>query len=878
MILYHMRAKLAGTVLIMLSAVLLLFSRAGIRAYASVPEGAGDAAGQGKTLRVTLPYTAKTGGTDDAYKALYVVGGYHSIDSGAPAWGTSNYADIRLVGDRMGTLDVKYADGTVDKIPLVFGYTMWFYNNWRETASPFKGSGEDSVLTAKLRSALMLKGAFEGENRCVFKIQLRDQAVKSIKITDEPSKNGEPVFECGFLSNASGNENESLSYKGFSFNTGDAFFNTHTINSADPFPDTVKDSLDALRHALYTFEPDYKGAEPFVYPSGYEGPEITFSGNEFANMAGGIIYTNLVNLESRTDDDGFMHTSYKGAPSWRYDGFGVWVESADSYYDSFYSRDGGRGIMSLLLYGQTGKALAAAGFANAQMMYFPENKLTLGGKEIPGHYTVVVNKPLHYSKVLVPEANWPTSYTKAAFGDEFQNLGNQETDGHGLMMLANYSAWRNSGRDSAWVDSNWAYIKEACDWISWCFENSSLSFAKNGLLYAESEAGMQKYTLYCNLPCYLGLKGYAEMAQAAGHAEEAAEWSRMADELRAAIIDRLSNKKGWVSSRYGFYHDPALTMMADFYGFDIADMDSEMAALSALSYEADTGSSGKSGWFGAAGIGYDHSMLTQNALLSDHMSDASKLVENLCRISYAPGLPEPYMVPEGVSVDRENGIIRRQGDLGNLVQLAEALKCCSIVTGLSPVNGNTLKIMPRLPENWSVSVKALPVTGDGSGFANMKISYPSGGVQTAQIKLTGTDGIDTVKLRLGPFPAGIAFIAAQVNGSNTQCEMADSGDSTWAWVDLGAPSDNELRVALIYGSNTDNIPAWPDDWGELDTSTPERAHKTPEKGADDIRRYGNILKILIPAAAVLAATGAIIAVMILRKRGKTHDKMDRPQN
>ena len=199
MILYHMRAKLAGTVLIMLSAVLLLFSRAGIRAYASVPEGAGDAAGQGKTLRVTLPYTAKTGGTDDAYKALYVVGGYHSIDSGAPAWGTSNYADIRLVGDRMGTLDVKYADGTVDKIPLVFGYTMWFYNNWRETASPFKGSGEDSVLTAKLRSALMLKGAFEGENRCVFKIQLRDQAVKSIKITDEPSKTASRFLSAVFF-------------------------------------------------------------------------------------------------------------------------------------------------------------------------------------------------------------------------------------------------------------------------------------------------------------------------------------------------------------------------------------------------------------------------------------------------------------------------------------------------------------------------------------------------------------------------------------------------------------------------------------------------------------------------------------------------------
>ena len=261
------------------------------------------------------------------------------------------------------------------------------------------------------------------------------------------------------------------------------------------------------------------------------------------------------------------------------------------------------------------------------------------------------------------------------------------------------------------------------------------------------------------------------------------------------------------------------------------------------------------------------------------MSDATKLVENLCRISYAPGLPEPYMVPEGVSVDRENGIIRRQGDLGNLVQLAEALKCYSIVAGLSPVYGNTLKIMPRLPENWSENVKALPITGDGSGYADLKISYPSEGVQTAQIKISGAKGIESVKLRLGPFPAGIAFAAAQVDGNNISCEMIDSGDSTWVWIDLGAPSDNERRVAVIYGSDTENIPAWPDDWSELDSSTPEQEHVTPKNGSDAVPGSGNILKIIIPAAAaVLVAAAAISALLILRKRGKKHGKMDRPQN
>lgn len=65
-------------------------------------------------------------------------------------------------------------------------------------------------------------------------------------------------------------------------------------------------------------------------------------------------------------------------------------------------------------------------------------------------------------------------------------------------------------------------------------------------------------------------------------------------------------------------------------------------------------------------------MITQNALLLDQMSDATKLMENLSKLSYAPRLPESYLVPEGITVDAEAGVIRRQGDLGNLVQLAEA--------------------------------------------------------------------------------------------------------------------------------------------------------------------------------------------------------------
>jgi hypothetical protein len=33
-----------------------------------------------------------------------------------------------------------------------------------------------------------------------------------------------------------------------------------------------------------------------------------------------------------------------------------------------------------------------------------------------------------------------------------------------------------------WVEKNWVYINEACEWILWCFEHPKLSFAGDGLV------------------------------------------------------------------------------------------------------------------------------------------------------------------------------------------------------------------------------------------------------------------------------------------------------------------------------------------------------------------------------------------------------------
>ena len=815
--------------------------------------GGRTAAAGGEQVCVDIPYKTSD---EKVWQELYVAGGYHSIDNGCPAWGTAEYSDIRMIGDEMGTLNVEYADGTADSIPLVFGYTMWFRANWLEAVTPLKDGNSDPELIAALKDSLALLGAYEGREVCVMKVKLRAKPVKKVFVTDNKEKKGSPVFNFAFLTDGA---SCTLAKGNLSFSTGDAFFDGKTVDPDNAFPEEVKRKLEIIRRALYTYEDEYGSAPEFNIPEGYGGPAVTFSGNEFARIATGALYTNIVNLASRVDRDGFFHTSYKDAPSWRYDGFGVWVENANSYYDAYYSRDGGRAIMSLIPYGYTEEADRSVGYANRCLMYFPDNKIKFNGLDVPGHFTVMINNPMTYQELLVPVANWPTAYTQKAFGDDYKNLGNQETDGHGLLMMAICNVWRANGRPQTWVEENWKYINEGAAWIGWCFEHPDVSLVKKGLLYAESEAGMKDYTLYCNVPCYLGLKGYAEMAQAAGHFDEAAKWNTLAGDLRKAIIENLSGKDGWKKKSFGFFHDPVLTMMSDMYGYDVSDMDNDLAALSLKTYAYDTGKAGEYYWYGAGGIGYHHSMLVQNALLSDNMSDATILMENLSRICYAPGLPEPYMVPEGVTVLAEEGIMRRQGDLGNLVQQAEALKCSSISIGVSPVFEDVLKIMPRLPKGWSQEIYALPLT-NVRGCIDLKVTYPESGVQTAQFRLKDTESLGSVKLRLGPYPAETEYIAAQVNGQNVLCEKTASGDSVWAWIECPAHNGKEQRIAVVYADSEENVPVWPSEWNSLSDKRSDGRHSGTGFPAG--------ATAALAGGAVVAAAGIVTGIAVTKNKRK----------
>lgn len=418
-----------------------------------------------------LPYRSESGIKG---KYLYAIGGYHSTDTGCPAWGTSDPSDIRFIGDRLGDLTVTYADGSADTVPLILGYTIWLHSTWMETPAPFMGEGKDDTLAALLFETLSLYGAWNKRDTWVLRVALRDEAVTAIDVTgnpdksparpvlsvytvpwgateDLPLKKGTPIFTEAYIT-----DDETLPILG---DDAPAFFASHTVDPAGLPLERVTENLNAISHALHTFAEDFANAPVFEIPDDFHSYCVTFSGTPLAEIATGAVYHNMRNLCERTDPDGFIHTSYHNAPSWRYDGFGPYVLNANSYYDAYYARDCARAIMTLNLYGRKSKAVESCRIGGEFMMTYPRDGVTLGGLPVPGHFSVMCNKPYIYSQLLIHHG-WPTQYTPERFGDECGSLGNQETDGHGLMMMANYAAWRESGRSPTYVKENWDYIRE----------------------------------------------------------------------------------------------------------------------------------------------------------------------------------------------------------------------------------------------------------------------------------------------------------------------------------------------------------------------------------------------------------------------------------
>lgn len=273
-----------------------------------------------------VPYTLKTETEDYSFKMkqgneevlwsgnesleyIYVVGGYYSDDRGGYfPWGNTHYENVRFIGDTMGEIVIEYENGTEDTIPLIYGYTLWWNEQWRMASLPFKDNNGDNELTELLKQTLCLFGAFEGKPVCAFRIAVDNTVpIAKIKRVDNDEKTG----HCEILGihTFSSPPTDNLTGSTYKISSNDPFYDTHTIDSKNPLPEDKKDALKTLCLAIATDASDWENPPEFTYPDDYIGPEIYFSGSPYANIANGVISTTVTDLRTRAQENGYFPES-----------------------------------------------------------------------------------------------------------------------------------------------------------------------------------------------------------------------------------------------------------------------------------------------------------------------------------------------------------------------------------------------------------------------------------------------------------------------------------------------------------------------------------------------------------------------------------------
>src|SRR5450759_3729787 len=119
---------------------------------------------------------------------LFISAGIDDIDKGSTDWGTTESSEFRMIGDYAGEFRITYENEKADTIPLVYGYTLWFKNNWKAGKEPFKS---DSSARKLLNNTLFLNNIYKDDCNYTLRIRLRNSKIKSIGYFDNQLKDGQ---------------------------------------------------------------------------------------------------------------------------------------------------------------------------------------------------------------------------------------------------------------------------------------------------------------------------------------------------------------------------------------------------------------------------------------------------------------------------------------------------------------------------------------------------------------------------------------------------------------------------------------------------------------------------------------------------------------
>ncbi|RLD50104.1 MAG: hypothetical protein DRI97_17405, partial [Bacteroidetes bacterium] len=191
-------------------------------------------------------------------KHLYLSGCLNSVDIGSPMWGGGDGYRNFFLGDTAGTLSIGYRSGITDVIPLIFGYTAWWHENYQSNFAPFRF---DTVARNQLNEALCVVNGLDGYNHSpgdyYLKIVLRNEPVSYIELEDSPARIG--YYRVDGLSFGGIPDPEELDKGIFLIKKGLSIsksridsINGLRVYSADPYPGQRRRVIESLRNTFYT--------------------------------------------------------------------------------------------------------------------------------------------------------------------------------------------------------------------------------------------------------------------------------------------------------------------------------------------------------------------------------------------------------------------------------------------------------------------------------------------------------------------------------------------------------------------------------------------------------------------------------------------------
>jgi hypothetical protein len=730
-----------------------------------------------------------------AYR-LFLFGMVNNPDTTQPSWGGGDSFQNFFIGDSDGYLLLTYVSGQRDEIPLVFGYTIFWRQGFRGGPAPFS---TDPAARARLDAALCVFNgldAYRSNSPLCLCVIPRLEPLKSITLVDSPKKIGYPVLN-GLTFIVATNQvqtNTSLVPLG---NLAlqpeiNQWFKIHAVKATNPFPGQRQRAVQNLGHELdttpgnITFK-SVRHAAGTIQTTTNDLPFIRFYGPVEAEIMTEVYRENSAELLTRVEPDGMVRESNPQADNYR--GFGGYLPRAASFKNTYYTRNWAPTLLDN--WGQFEKASSALDYFDHWLMYFPQSypKLQIGGKPVPGHATVICNEPHIYYDTL-RNHGWPTRFTS-------RDMGNPETDGHGFMMLNHYNAWVKTGRSPEWVKAHWPEIREAAEYIPWQLDHPKLSFSEHGLLYSESEGGMEMESFYCNVPCWLGLKAFADMADTAGQTASATRWRSYADKMQAAMDGYYpKTQMPWgdiwdtnKTANWGGY--PVTALAPVLFGLDYWGL--ALRGSLPPGWEARTDRTWKLAvtemkppWCASAGYGYGQAYYAIAGMLLDQTADTDQIIDWMARMIFAPSQPHPFRVPEGVTIAGDASEWRRWGDVGNLFQMGAVLRAIQVMTGFDDLSTNELRIIPRIPSDWQgVEITNQPVRALSQGRSQIArvdfkfIRVDSG--QKLEAIINPNLPLDRVRLRLGPVSKTVAP-RAFLDDHPIDAQTEDEGDACWVWL------------------------------------------------------------------------------------------------